>query len=84
MKNIISILGTIVFFGSGLLMWLVYIIAFTNWFGFFGFVVGVLTTPGAIIFPLIYWFIEGVFPVVYFLLWGVGLAGMFIAGMAMD
>lgn len=65
-------------------MRLVYIGSLTNWFGPIGFVVGVLTTPGTVIFPLIYWFIEGVFPVGYFLLWGVGLAGMFIASAAMD
>lgn len=84
MKNLLSILGTVVFFGSGLLMWIVYVGSLANWFGFIGFVVGVITTPGAVIFPLIYWFVEGVFPVGYFLLWGVGLAGMFVAGMAMD
>lgn len=84
MKNLLSILGTVVFFGSGLLMWIVYVGSLANWFGFIGFVAGVLTTPGAVVFPLIYWFIEGVFPVGYFLLWGVGLAGMFVAGMAME
>ena len=38
--------------------------------------------PGLVIFPLIFWFVEGVFPTFYFIVWGIGIVGLIIAGVS--
>jgi hypothetical protein len=35
-----------------------------------------------VIFPIVFWIVEGVFPTFYFILWGVGLVGLFITGIS--
>ena len=50
---------------SGLLLWAFYMIALVDWMGAIGFLVAVIAAPGIIIFPVIFWVIEGILPVVY-------------------
>jgi hypothetical protein len=46
----------------------------TGWLGTVpGTLVALFACPGALIFPLIYWFVEQSFPVLYFELWGLWL-----------
>lgn len=79
MKSFVRTVGVILMYGSGFLMWLFWVRALVAWLGFFGAVIGIVFTPGAVIFPFIYWWVEGAFPTLYFALWGIGLVGMVMA-----
>ena len=62
-------------------MWYWYLLALMVWVGtVFGFLIAVVILPGAAVFPLLYWFIEGVLPMHYLLAWVVGVAALAIAG----
>ena len=65
----------------GLALWIAYAATWTRWQGGLGFLIGVFTAPGLIIFPFVFWMVENSFPVNYFLLWLVGLALMVLAGL---
>lgn len=78
-RGILRVLGIVTFFASGLLMFVFWMTAMYRWLGGLGVILGLVLTPGAVVFPLVYWYVEDVFPTEYFAIWGVGLAGMFIA-----
>jgi hypothetical protein len=81
MKNLIKILGYILSFGSGILMLLFWLDFLIKWVGvFWGVIIGIFISPAIVIFPFLFWIIEGIFPVFYFLLWGIGIIGMFLMG----
>lgn len=81
MKNLIKILGYILSFGSGILMLLFWLDFLIKWVGvFWGVIIGIFISPAIVIFPFLFWIIEGIFPVFYFLLWGIGIVGMFLMG----
>lgn len=77
-----QILGYGLFIVAGLWMWIAEVIAFTRWWDLTGILISVFIPPIAVVFPIIYWVKEGVFPVMYFIVWGVGLLGMFLAAFA--
>jgi|GEM_PF-1487330 hypothetical protein len=56
-----------------LILWIGYAITWTNWIGFFGFLIGISTAPGLVIFPLLYWIVENEFPTGYAVVWLIGL-----------
>ena len=82
-------LGRIISYISGFLIWIYYAGSIIGWtrsiFGhilgnILGFFISVGGSPGILIFPLIYKWIEGVWPGdVYFLLFGVMWLGLFIS-----
>ena len=80
MRSIGITIGYIMTMGAGLLMFGFWLNALHDWWGIFGVIIGFLIAPGAVIFPLIFWIVEGVFPTFYFLVWGIGVIGMFIGG----
>jgi hypothetical protein len=55
------------------ILWIGYAITWTQWLGFFGFLIGISTAPGLIIFPLLYWIVENEFPIGYAAIWLAGL-----------
>ena len=55
------------------ILWIGYAITWTQWLGFFGFLIGLSTAPGLVIFPLLYWIVENEFPIGYAAIWLVGL-----------
>jgi hypothetical protein len=55
------------------ILWIGYAITWTNWIGFFGFLIGISTAPGLVIFPLLYWIVENEFPTGYAVVWLIGL-----------
>lgn len=63
-------------------MFVFYLLAMIHWLGLLGAFLAFITSPGIIVFPLIYWAIEGVFPVLYFFVWGIGILGMIIVGVS--
>lgn len=74
----------ILYMGSGLLMFGFWLVAMSSWLGLFGTILAFVLAPGLVIFPLIFWIVEGVFPVFYFIIWGIGLIGMIIAGVSSE
>ncbi|OGL82261.1 hypothetical protein A3I41_05495 [Candidatus Uhrbacteria bacterium RIFCSPLOWO2_02_FULL_48_18] len=58
--------------------------AMVDWLGIFGYILAIFLSPGIVIFPIVFWIVEGVFPTFYFLVWGIGIVGMIIGGLASD
>lgn len=73
-----KILGLIVFYGAGLVMWIFEIVWFFNWWGGVGVIGAVLLPPLAAIFPFLFLFMGG-FSALYFGLWALGLVGLVVA-----
>ena len=82
MRVIGKVIGYLLLYGSGILLFFFWMKAMTYWLGGLGFVLGLVFCPGLVIFPGIYWIVEGVFPVTYFELWGVGMIGLIILGLS--
>ena len=84
MKTIGKIIGYIMWIVSGLLIFIFWFAAMHNWLGFLGVILAFVFSPGLVVFPLIFWIVEGVFPVFYFVIWGIGIIGLIICGLSMD
>ncbi len=84
MKSIGRFIGYSMWIISGLLMFLFWFMAMSKWMGFIGGMLAFAIAPGFIIFPIIFWIVEGVFPVLYFSLLGSGFLGMIIVGACSD
>jgi len=82
MRAMGKIVGYILWIGAGILMFLFWFTAMRNWLGFLGVGLAFLLAPGAVIFPAIFWIVEGVFPSFYFIVWGIGIVGIVIAGLS--
>ena len=59
-----------------LIPWVFYVMTWIDWWGGFGLVVGVITVPGVVIFPFLYWIVENQFPWNYFAMWA-GIIALF-------
>jgi hypothetical protein len=58
-------------------MWVFFLLAMMKWVGALGILLAIVGCPGVIIFPFIFWVVEGHFPLLYFIIWGIGI---FIGG----
>ncbi len=83
MRTMGKIIGFIMWIGAGILMFIFWFSALRMWLGFLGGILAFVLSPGLVIFPIIFWIKEGVFPAFYFMVWGIGIIGLFIAGLAM-
>jgi hypothetical protein len=89
LKIICKVLGIICLCGwiaTSLALLFYYWQTLTHWFGgFIGTILVFLTSPGVLVFPLIYWFVQGAFPVFYFELLGLclltGIGGVALLSM---
>ncbi len=84
MRRILRVVGMIMWIGAGIFMFIFWFAAMSNWLGCFGSFLAILIAPGLVIFPIIFWIVEGVFPVTYFAIWGLGLVGMIIYGLSSE
>ena len=84
MKAIGIMIGYILLLGAGLLQFFFYIVALSKWLGFWGVILGFILSPGVVIFPVVFWIVEKVFPTFYFIVWGIGIFGMIIVGVSMS
>ena len=82
MRAIGKVIGTAMYIISGILMFIFWLIAMKMWLGFLGIILAIFLCPGLVIFPIIFWIVEGVFPTMYFLMWGLGILGLIIAGVS--
>lgn len=78
MKTIGKIIGHILWIVAGFLMFVFWIMAMSKWLGLLGVFLALVLTPGLVVFPIIFWIVEGVFPAFYFITWGVGIIGLII------
>lgn len=81
MRTIGKVIGCLMWIGAGILMFIFWLMAMSKWLGFLGVILAIILTPGLVIFPIVFWIIEGVFPTFYFIVWGVGIVGLIIAGL---
>jgi len=82
MKTIGKVIGYLMWIGAGILMFIFWLMAMSNWLGFLGVILAFVLTPGIVIFPVVFWIVEGVFPAFYFIVWGIGIVGLIIAGIS--
>lgn len=82
MRLIGTAIGLIMWVGAGILMFIFYLVAMSNWLGLLGTFLAFILIPGLVIFPIAFWIVEGVFPAFYFIVWGIGIVGMIIAGLS--
>ena len=75
-KNSLRPVGVLITLVAGVLQLIFWFVAWANWLGAFGVILGIFLTPGVVIFPIIYWIVEGVFPTVYFVLMFAGWFGL--------
>ena len=80
MRTIGKIIGYLLWIGAGILMFIFWLMAMSKWLGFLGTILAFILAPGLVIFPLVFWIVEGVFPTFYFMVWGIGIVGLIIAG----
>jgi len=82
MRTIGKVIGYLMWIGAGILMFIFWLMAMSSWLGFFGTILAFVLCPGIVVFPIVFWIIEGVFPSFYFIVWGIGIIGMVIAGLS--
>lgn len=82
MRSIGKIIGFLIWIGAGILMFIFWLSAMSNWLGFLGVILSFVLSPGLVIFPIVFWIVEGVFPVFYFIVWGIGIVGLIITGVS--
>jgi hypothetical protein len=76
MRGGLSGVGLAIFLLAGFPMLYFYLITLYHWWGLLGVTAGLVVAPLSLIFPFVYWGIEGSAPVTYLAWWGVGLAGL--------
>ena len=79
---VISVVGIVMWVASGILLFVFWLTAMEHWLGFVGFVLAILLAPGLVVFPIVFWIVEGKFPAVYFAMCAIGLVGLILAGAA--
>ena len=82
MRTIGKVIGYLIWIGAGILMFIFWFMAMSKWLGLLGTILAFVLSPGLVIFPIIFWIVEGVFPAFYFIVWGVGIVGLIIAGIS--
>lgn len=58
---------------SGALLWCTYVAVWTQWQGGLGFLIGLISVPGIVIFPVLFFLAEHQLPTGYLSLWGITL-----------
>ncbi len=82
MRAIGRVLGYFMWAGAGILMFIAWFMAMSTWLGFIGGMLAIILAPALVIFPVVFWIVEGIFPIFYFMLWGLGFIGMIIVGIS--
>ena len=82
MRMIGKTIGYLIWIGAGILMFIFWLMAMSNWLGFLGTILAFVLAPGLVIFPIVFWIVEGVFPTFYFFVWGTGIVGLIIGSLS--
>ena len=78
MRSILRTLGTTIIAVAAVLQLIFWFVAWADWLGVIGVILGFILTPGVVIFPIIYWIVEGDFPTLYFALMFAGWFGVWL------
>ena len=78
MRSILRPLGTLIVAVAGVLQLIFWFVAWADWLGVIGVILGLILTPGVVIFPIVYWIVEGDFPTLYFALMFAGWFGVWL------
>jgi len=78
MRKIGAVIGYLMWIGAGIIMFIFWFMAMSKWLGVLGGILAFILTPGIVVFPIVYWFVEGVVPSLYFIVWGAGIVGIII------
>jgi len=84
MRNLIKVIGYILWIGAAILLFVFWFLALTKWLGLLGSFLAFILCPGLVVFPIVFWIVEGVFPTFYFITWGIAILGMFICALSSD
>ena len=69
----LALMCTIAWYLTGVVAWGLYVSHLQEWLGwFFAVVVGIVLAPGAVVFPVVYWFVEDYWPITYLYVLGTG------------
>lgn len=82
MRSILENIGYLLWIGAGILLFIFWLQTMSSWLGFLGIILALILAPGLVIFPFVFWIVEGVFPTFYFVVWGIGIVGLIIAGIS--
>jgi len=75
-ENSLRPVGVLITLVAGALQYIFWFVAWAKWLGVLGVILGFILTPGVVIFPIIYWVVEGKFPTLYFVLMFAGWFGL--------
>ena len=78
MRSTLRPLGTLIVAVAGVLQLIFWFVAWADWLGLIGVILGFILTPSVVIFPIIYWIVEGDFPTLYFALMFAGWFGLWL------
>ncbi len=84
MRASLKFFGNILRYGCGLILFLLWVVFMTRWLGWVGSILAFVLTPGLVVFPLVFWIVEKVFPVMYFIIWAFGMIGVMIVAFVSD
>jgi hypothetical protein len=76
-------ISIVIYWLSGAYIFFFYLLKLFDWWGFWGVIGGIIVAPGALLFPFLFWFMEGYFPWMIFSVWAVGMLAMYAAGFAL-
>lgn len=82
LRTIGKVIGTLLWVASGGLIFIGYFVTMGHWLGHLGYFLAFVLAPGLVIFPVVFWIVQGVFPVSYFVLLGLGIVGMLISAIS--
>lgn len=85
MRSVIGITFFVATLACGAVMYYWYAQALIDWLGvIFGILVAVCIIPGAVIFPLVFWIVEGYLPIAYVTVWVLGVVCTISAGVLLQ
>ena len=76
LKNSLRPVGVLIAMVAGVLQYIFWFVTWAKWLGVLGVILGFILTPGVLVFPIIYWAVEGDFPTLYFALMFAGWFGL--------
>ncbi len=82
MKKALKVIGMILFYGIGTYLYIISLIFYYGMWGFIGLIIAIFVFPAAEIFPIVLWIITKEFPLLLFVLWGIGWFGMVLVSIA--
>lgn len=78
MRLLSRVVGVLVMLAAGLALFVFWMMALWDWLGAVGILLGIILSPGLVVFPFVFWLVEGEVPWLYFGLWAMSWVGAFL------